>query len=143
MHYVHIRAAGFFFLAFAATPAPAADLPKGALCALADIQECDSGKTCDRVSADEIAAPRFIRVELAGRTLHGIGPRSRDRVSKIESVSQRGDIIFAEGVDDEIQSERSALGWVLALTPNDGSMTLTVTGDNVTFVASGECLVDK
>ena len=143
MKYAPITASGFLFVALAATPVPAADLPKTALCALADIQECDTGKACERVSADEIAVPRFIRVELAERTMQGVGPRSRNRVTKIESLSQRNDLIFAQGVDDEIQNERSALGWLLALTPSDGSMTLTVTGENVTFVASGECLFDK
>lgn len=143
MKYAAITASGFLYAVLAATPVPAQELPKGALCALADIQECDIGKTCDRVSAEEIAVPRFIRVELADRTLHGLGPRSRDRVTKIESLSQRRDIIFAGGVDDDNQNERGALGWVLALTPTDGSMTMTITGDNVTFIASGECLIDK
>jgi len=123
--------------------AAAADLPKGALCALADIHECDAGAACERVTADDIAVPRFIRVEFAQKTLRGVGPRARERVTKIGSVDQRGDTIFAQGIDEAIQGERTALGWTFALGSKDGSMQLTVTGDTATFVAAGECLIDN
>jgi hypothetical protein len=125
------------------TPLQAADMPKGALCALAEIQECDSGSTCQRVSAEEIAAPRFIRVELAKKTMQGVGPRAQERVTKIQFVQQHGDVIFAEGVDEEVENKRPALGWILAMTPADGSMQLTATGGDSTFVATGSCLFDK
>jgi hypothetical protein len=126
-----------------ATAIPAADLPKGALCALADIQQCDGRNACETVEPDEIAVPRFLRIELSQRVLRGVGPRSRDRVTKIEALDQRGEVIFAHGVDDEIKGERTALGWVIALVPGDGRMRLTVSGQDITFVASGECLVDN
>ena len=124
-------------------PLAAADLPKGALCALADIHECDAGSACERVTADDIAVPRFIRVEFAQKTMRGVGPRARDRVSKIASVDQRGDTIFAQGIDEAIQGQRSALGWTFALGAKDGSMQLTVSTDDATFVAAGECLIDN
>jgi hypothetical protein len=127
----------------AAQPSLAADLPKGALCALGDVMECDVGQECERVSPEQIAVPRFIRVELGQRTLQGVGPRARDRVTKISSVDQRGGLIFAQGIDDAIEGERSALAWVIALGAQEGSLQLTVTGDDVTFVATGECIVDK
>jgi hypothetical protein len=142
MRYASALALGLLYAA-AATPLQAADMPKGALCALSDIQECDTANACERVTAEDIAAPRFFRIELAQKTLQGVGPRARDRVSKIESVHQNGDVVFAQGVDDGAKSDRGALGWLLALTPADGSMRLTVTGGDTTFVADGECLIDK
>lgn len=142
MHYKTMMTLALCAVA-SATPTLAADLPKGALCALVDIQECDSGAACAKVSANEIAVPRFIRVELAGRTLHGVGPRARDRVTKIRSVDQRGDTVFAQGIDEEIEGERSALAWVLALDPKAGSLQLSVTGEDTAFLATGECLVDE
>jgi len=129
--------------ALLAAPAGAADLPKGALCALVDIQECDPGTPCAKVTADEIAVPRFIRIELGKRTLQGVGPRARNRVSKIRSVDQRGEVVFAQGLDDAIEGERGALAWVLALDPKEGSLQLTVTSEDATFLASGECLIGE
>ena len=43
----------------------------------------------------------------------------------------------------QVEGERTALGWVLALGAKDGSMQLTVTGEGVTFVGVGECLLDN
>jgi len=129
--------------AVTATAGSAADMPKGALCALVDIQECDAGAACEKVTAEDIAVPRFIRVEIGKRTLQGVGPRARDRITKIRSVDQRGDVVFASGVDDQIEGQRPALAWILALDAQDGSMQLTVTGQDTSFIASGECVMDK
>ncbi len=96
-----------------------------------------------KVTAEEVAVPRFIRIELAKRTLQGVGPRARDRVSQIRTVDQRGEVVFAQGVDDAIEGQRSALAWVLALDPKGGSLQLTATSEDTTFLANGECLIGE
>jgi hypothetical protein len=124
-----------------AFPLQAQDLPKGALCTLADIQQCDS-QGCERVLAEEIDVPRFIHLDMAKKTLQGVGPRARDRVSPIAMINQQGGLVFAQGIDDQAKGEKTAYGWALVMDAKEGSMRLSVTGDVVTFVANGDCLID-
>lgn len=124
-------------------PAAGADVPKKALCALAEIQQCDSDMKCERVTPEDISAPRFLRIELANRIMKGVGPRMRDRTTKISTLEQRGELIFAQGVDDEMGGERQSVGWTLALDLSDGFMQFIATGPGASFLSTGECLFDE
>src|SRR5690349_776296 len=139
----------FLAAGIACWPAAAAagdfDKNKNMLCALGEAFECTKGQSCERVLPAEIGAPHFFRIDVANRVAQGVGPGAPGRKSPIASLSEVGGMLVLQGVDEEREGERGAIGWNASVSPNDGGMVLTAAAaeDGTAFVVFGDCLNDQ
>jgi hypothetical protein len=109
------------------------------ICASTDILECIPGEGCNRVVAQSIDAPQFIRIDFSAETLSAEGAAGGKRVSRIERSETVDGKLMLQGAEDGVEDLRDGLGWTLAIGQETGSMTLTASGDAVGFVIFGAC----
>jgi hypothetical protein len=114
------------------------DGSKPFLCAMIDVMECVPVAGCQRVSADAIDAPRFIKVDVGKNTMSARFAGS-ERTSKIERHESVDNKLMLQGVEDGLEKERDGIGWTLSVAKDRGDMVLTGSGDNVGFVIFGSC----
>jgi hypothetical protein len=114
------------------------DGSKPFLCATIDVMECVPVAGCQRVSADAIDAPRFIKVDVGKNTMSARFAGS-ERTSKIERHESVDNKLMLQGVEDGLEKERDGIGWTLSVAKDRGDMVLTGSGDNVGFVIFGSC----
>lgn len=114
------------------------DGSKPFLCATVDVMECVPTAGCQRVSADAIDAPRFIKVNLGKKTMssHFAGGERTSKIERHESVDNK---LMLQGVEDGRENVRDGVGWTLSVAKDRGDMVLTGSGDNVGFVIFGAC----
>lgn len=114
------------------------DGSKPFLCATIDVMECVPVKGCQRVSADDVDAPRFIKVDLGSKTMSArfAGGERSSTIERHESVDDK---LMLQGVEDGLEKERDGIGWTLSVSKGQGDMVLTGSGDNVGFVIFGAC----
>jgi hypothetical protein len=114
------------------------DGSKPFLCATAEVVECVPVAGCQRVSADAINAPRFIKVDLGNKSMSARFA-GRERSSNIERHESVDNKLMLQGVEDGLETERDGIGWTLSVAQDRGDMVLTGSGDNVGFVIFGSC----
>ena len=114
------------------------DGSKPFLCATIDVIECVPVAGCQRVSADTINAPRFIKVDLGNNSMSArfAGGERTSKIERHESVDNK---LMLQGVEDGLETERDGIGWTLSVAQDRGDMVLTGSGDNVGFVIFGSC----
>jgi len=114
------------------------DGSKPFLCATIDVMECVPVAGCQRVSADAIDAPRFIKVDLGNKSMSArfAGGERTSEIERHESVDGK---LMLQGVEDGREKERDGVGWTLSVAKDRGDMVLTGSGDNVGFVIFGSC----
>lgn len=115
------------------------DGKKPLLCASMEIMECVAGAECQRVTAEAIDAPNFLRVDLKKKQITVKRPNGRQQNSKIKSVAKQDEKLILQGVEDGRKELRDGLGWTVAIAEDSGKMVLTASGDEVAFVIFGAC----
>lgn len=131
-----ILASGSLALPVAASPFDGA---QPLICASTEILECIPGADCNRVAADTIDAPRFIRIDFSAKELSAERVGGNRRVSQIERSETVDGKLMLQGAEDGVEGVRDGLGWTLAIAQETGNMTLTASGDDVGFVIFGAC----
>ena len=130
-------------LAFLTGPVVAGDFDgsKPLLCATASIIECvpETDDGCVQVSAAAIDAPRFIRIDAAGKQAVGTLYDGAQRSSGISSVNHLDGKLILQGVQDGVEGVRDGVGWTMAIAEDVGTMVVTASGDEVAFVIFGAC----
>lgn len=121
---------GLAALALGLAPAAAAedfDGSKPLVCAPVRAIDCVPGSPCIAATPDEMGAPRFLRIDFAGKKI--IGPH---RVARIASSTSSETQLLLQGVE---------LGhaFALALDRTDGTMTATLNDAVGAFVLFGSC----
>ena len=109
------------------------------ICAVFDITECDRGKGCREVSAEEINLPRFLRINVGDKTIEGNTPGSEMRTTRIERVEEVDNKVIIQGAEQGREGVRDGFGWTIAIMEDTGDMVLTASGDLVGLVAFGAC----
>lgn len=116
------------------------DGSKPMLCASSDLFECDA-LGCQRVSAEAIDAPRFLRVDLENKLVSTTHPTGKEQESPIERVEELDGKLILQGAEDGLPDIRDGLGWSLAIQKETGTMVLTASGGGVAFTIFGACIV--
>ena len=103
--------------------------PSRLLCATVDARDCVRGSACVQGLAEEIGAPRFIRVDLERQVL--VGPK---RTTPILAMEQDEQQLLLQG-------KELGHAWVFALDKASGSFSGTLTSHEGAFVLFGNCVV--
>ena len=111
------------------------------LCALSGFIQCEMDGDCERVSAEQINAARFLEIDfgtqrIEARMLAGDEPR----VTRYERSESMGDLLVLQGAEGALQARTGGLGYTLTLTKTTGHLTLSAAGDRAGFVVFGACL---
>ena len=114
------------------------DGSKPFICATIDVMECVPMEGCQRVSAESVEAPRFVKVDVGNGTLSArfAGSERSSRIERRETVDNK---LMLQGVEDGSETERDGVGWTLSVAEDMGDMVLTGSGESVGFVIFGAC----
>lgn len=100
------------------------------LCAVTTIMECDSSGQCERQISDDANSPKFIRVDVAGKTITD----GANKLSVLKSVTHLdGELI--------LQGGENGRGWSATIDEETGSMAVAVVDNNYTFSLFGACIL--
>ena len=102
------------------------------VCALAQAFECTPEEGCKSWSIEEMALPRFIQVDYAGKTVRSLDKNAQREVNTFSEVTRLEGIIVVHGVEKR--------GWSMTLNEQSGALALSATGDAESFVLFGNCL---
>ncbi len=118
------------------------DGSKPMLCASVSLNECLPDADCESVTADNINAAEFFRIDVKKKTIV-VSARNQSRApQKIESSSKTDDLLVIQGSDNGVEGVRDdGLAWSIAIDKISGKMVLTASGDEVGFVVFGACTV--
>lgn len=133
---------GAFACSLVLSPAVAAaaefDGSSPLLCALSEAMECSPTQDCQRIHPEEVGAPDFFLVDVAAKTVQGLGGGGRK--SAIRSVTMVDGKIVLQGAEDGVEGVRDGLGWSAAITQDQGRLVLSASGEGVAFVVFGACV---
>lgn len=129
------------FLAVSPGVAPAAGLDgsQPLLCASNTVIECLPVEGCRQVSPQAVAAPAFLRLDFASKTLSAAGADGAGRSSIIERSETIDSKLILQGAEDGIEGVRDGTGWTIAIATDTGRMVLTAAGDDAAFTIFGAC----
>lgn len=109
------------------------------LCASVDVMECLPAKGCNRVAADDVDIPRFIKVDVKNKQVV-TGAKGDKRKTAIERVEKIDGKLMLQGAEDGREGGApDGIGWSMSVVENSGNMVLTASGDGVAFVIFGAC----
>ncbi len=131
------------FLGLSATAAGADfDGSKPMLCATVTVNECSPDGTCEAVSARDVNAPDFIRVDVRKKTMTGTAGGTQRPANKIDNAEVHGGLLLVQGkaANPGAASDDDGLAWSMAVDQESGYMVLTGSGHAVAFVIFGSCM---
>ncbi len=100
-------------------------------CALTKAFECLPDDGCTAWSIDEMALPRFVRIDLKSKTITSLD-KVMPRNSKIASIDRLERVIVLHGTEMR--------GWSIALGEDSNEVTLSASGDGEGFIVFGYCM---
>jgi hypothetical protein len=101
------------------------------VCTSTEIRECEHGRGCLRVEADDINLPALIRVDAKQKALTGLGEAGR--TAPIHNLEKRdGRLVMYGGQEGR--------GWTVIVEAG-GRMSAAVVDDRVSVVVFGACAV--
>lgn len=100
-------------------------------CALTKAFECTSDDGCREWSIQEMALPRFIRIDLKTKTIKSLD-KDIARNSSFKDLDRLEGMIVLHGTEQR--------GWSMALGENSRDLTLSASGDGEGFVVFGSCM---
>jgi hypothetical protein len=115
------------------------DGSKPLLCAVIEVIECSPGGGCQKVKAQEIDIPRFIRINFDKKTISGTLASGKVRATTIEHMEHVDGKLILQGAEDGREGVRDGLGWSMAISEETGDVVLTASGEQVGFVVFGAC----
>ena len=129
--------AGMIPAAVGAASATSLDGSAPLLCALRAAMECSASAECRPVAPEDVGAPDFFLVDIAGKSV--TSQAYPERVSAIQMVGQIDGATVLQGFDDGIEGVRDGLAWSVAIADDSGRFVLSASGDQVAFVVFGAC----
>lgn len=109
------------------------------ICASSTVIECLSIEGCRQVTPEAIAAPNFMRLDFAAKTLKSTGVRGKGKTSAIKRLETVDGKLILQGAEDGIKGVRDGLGWTIAISHVTGKMVVTASGEDVAFTIFGTC----
>lgn len=108
------------------------DGSKPLLCAISETDECTEESDCLEGEAEDVRAPRFVRIDVKGEKIEILDEGREGETTKIQHVSRSEDSLILQGVE-------AGAGWSLHISGTTGDTTLSISGDGVTVSAFGAC----
>lgn len=141
MNKMKISGSIIIFICMISVSAVAGDFDgsKPLLCAVMDIVECGPGGNCQKVMAEEVGIPQFIRINFKEKKISATQSSGSKRSTTIKNSEHVDGKLILQGAEDGIEGVRDGLGWSLAIAEESGKMVLTASGDEVGFVVFGAC----
>jgi hypothetical protein len=118
-------------LFFLPTHAAAAD-DHVQICALTTAFECTSESGCNEVSLEDMALPRFVKIDLKAKRLESLDKKVNREPTKIATITRLEEMTILQGTEQR--------GWSIALGDNSGDLMLSVSGDGEGLVVFGSCV---
>jgi hypothetical protein len=104
---------------------------KQLLCAVSQVMDCRHEDTCEREAPEGVNLPRFVRLDLAQKTLAAGDDAAR--TAPIRAVEQVDGFVM-------IQGGQGTRAWSMLVAESTGLMSGAVTEPEGSFVVSGACL---
>jgi hypothetical protein len=102
------------------------------ICTLTRGNDCSPEDGCIQVSVDEMALPRFVRIDLKSKTITSLD-KEITRKTEIATIDRLEGMTVMHGTE--------LRGWTMALGEDSGNLTLSASGDGEGFVVFGVCMV--
>jgi hypothetical protein len=107
------------------------------MCASMELFECDAGgEGCRAVTAESIAAPRFLKLDLKKGEITSSRNATPEKMPKPQHVGGR---MVLQGIIGEERPDNQGLAWSLAIDETSGNMVLSAAGEDAAFVIFGAC----
>ncbi len=124
---------GAFALACAAgATAEDFDGSKTLVCVATDMLSCEGAGDCRRATAEDLNIPKFIYVDMKGKTLSGKLEDGSERTTPIVSVRKDDDRSILQGLEQ-------GRGWSMVIMRENGDMSGAIAGEETAFVLLGAC----
>lgn len=101
------------------------------ICALTKAYECTSEDGCQEWSVQEIALPRFVRIDLKAKTIKSLD-KDIPRETGFREIDRLQGMLVLHGTEQR--------GWSMALGEDSGTLTLSASGNDESFVVFGSCI---
>jgi len=101
-------------------------------CSLGKAFECTPSYGCQEWSVVEMALPRFVRVDLAAKTIVSLDREISRDPTKIAVIEKLDGMIVLNGIE-----QRS---WSMSIAENAGDLSLTAVGEGEVFSVFGSCI---
>lgn len=116
---------------FFAIPAVAAE-DNVRVCSLTRAYECSIEGECSEWAIEEMALPRFVRIDLAKQAIISVDKTIKRDDTKIAQIKELPGITVLQGVEQR--------GWTIALGKETGSLTMSASGEGHGFIVFGYCM---
>jgi hypothetical protein len=127
-----IGAVVLVFMTVAPTMAGEFDGSRPLIFAAIEIFECSAGGACQRVAAESINLPQFLRINFEEKTISGTRGGGEVLTTKILDMEHfDGKLI--------LQGRENGRGWSMVIAEATGKVALTASDNEVGFVAFGAC----
>ncbi len=103
------------------------------ICAFTRAVECTIYEGCMEWSLQEMNLPRFIKIDFEAKTIKSLDKAVQREDTKISSIEKLGGVTILQGIEQR--------GWSMEVGNEDGTLTLTASGEDHGFVVFGHCLV--
>ena len=117
-----------------------AQIPASLICSTAEILECLPAASCERVAAESIGAPNFLRVNLADGEIARTPVGGEEIISPIERAEELDGRLVLQGAEENVERAGGGVGWTMSIDTHSGNMVLTASGHGVAFVIFGACI---
>jgi hypothetical protein len=97
-----------------------------------EIFECAAGGACERVTAESINLPQFLRINFKEKTISGTRGSGEVLITKILDMERFDGKLILQGMEN-------GRGWSMVIAEATGKVALTASDDEVGFVAFGAC----
>ena len=101
--------------------------------AVIGIYECVANYPCEEVAIEEINFVQFLDFNFKKKKITGTRANGQGLTTEIKSQVSMDGMLILQGVEN-------GRGWSLSISEATGKMVLTVSGDEVGFVAFGACI---
>ncbi|MGI9437085.1 MAG: hypothetical protein ACR2Q4_20015 [Geminicoccaceae bacterium] len=110
------------------------------ICALTQLLECVHGDTCQAISPESIGAPRFLQINASGEMIKDPAGGDEAPGSVVTNRALIDGKLILQGTDPGQDDLRDGVGWTLSVAEDTGRLVLTAAGDDVAYVAFGDCI---
>ncbi|HET6419686.1 MAG TPA: hypothetical protein VFG19_05985 [Geobacteraceae bacterium] len=100
-------------------------------CSLTQAYQCTSEDGCEESSIGDVALPRFIKIDLKAKVIKSLD-KNIARETRFREIDRVQGMIVLHGTEQR--------GWSMALGEDSGTLTLTASGDDESFVIFGSCI---
>jgi hypothetical protein len=110
------------------------DGSKTLLCVPTDVVSCAGAGACERVTAEELDLPQFVKVDFANKALSGRLESGDERKTPVRHVERGDDSTLLQGGE-------FGRGWSLVIQHATGEMSGAIAGEEGAVVLLGACTV--